>query len=83
MTKPSDTTDFHKYIYSEYGIGFDCKGQFTHPDSGTGRNKVIFGVDSSNSRHATNKPQSILVLGHDLIQKINKTRIYAKEVYSL
>ena len=30
---------------------------------------IIFEADLGNSRHATNKAQSVLVLGHGLIQK--------------
>ena len=44
---------------------------------------MIFGAESSNSRHATNKIQSILLLGHGLVQKINNTTIYAEKLYSL
>ena len=47
-----------------------------------GRNVVIFGAYSSNSKHATNKTQSILVLGHGLIQKIKNTAIIAEKTYS-
>ena len=36
----------------------------------------------SNSRHSTNKTQSVLVLGHGLIQKINDTTIYTEKMYS-
>ena len=36
----------------------------------------------SNSRYLTNKTQSVLVLGHGLIQKINNTTIYVEKVYS-
>ena len=36
----------------------------------------------SNPRHAANKTQSVLVLGHGLIQKINDTIVYAEKVYS-
>ena len=32
--------------------------------------------------HATNKTQSVLVLGHGLIQKIIDTRISAEKMYS-
>ena len=32
VTKPGDTTDPEKYIYSGYGISFDRTGQFTHSD---------------------------------------------------
>ena len=35
-----------------------------------------------NFTHETNKTQSVLVLGHGLIQKINDTTIYAEKIYS-
>ena len=35
----------------------------------------------SNSRHKTNKTQSVLILGHGLTQKINDTAIYAEKMY--
>ena len=44
VTKPGDTTDTDKYIYSGYGLGFDSKSQFTHPQGGMARNIIIFGV---------------------------------------
>ena len=34
------------------------------------------------SRHTTYKTQSVLVLGHSLIQNINDTTIYAEKMYS-
>ena len=43
-----------------------------HPDGGNGKNVIIFGADLSNSIHATNKPQSVLILDHGLL-KINNT----------
>ena len=46
------------------------------------RNITIFGVDSPNSVHATNKTQNILILGHGLTQKINNTTIYVENMYS-
>ena len=46
------------------------------------RNIVIFGIDSSNLAHATNKTQNILILGHGLTQKVNNTTIYAEKMYS-
>ena len=82
MTKPGDTTDSHKYIYSGSVFGFDHSGRFTYRDGGTGSNVVIFGADSSDSIHATNKIQSMLVLGHVLVQKINNTIIYAEKMHS-
>ena len=69
VTKPGDTTDCHKYIYSGHGIGFDRTGLSAHPNGGAGRNVVMFGSESSNSIHATNKTQRILLLGHGLVQK--------------
>ena len=44
------------------------------------RNVIIFGSDLSNSiKHATNKTQSVLVLGRGIIQKINDITIYAEK----
>ena len=83
--KIANTTnsDTDKWKYSGYGIGFDLNDSFTHPDDRKdAKNVIIFGADLSNSRHATNKAQSVLVLGHGLIQKINDTTIYAKRMYS-
>ena len=82
VTKPGDTTDTDKYIYSGYGFGFDSSGQFSHPQGGMARNIMIFGVDLSNSVHAANKTQNILILGHGLTQKVNNTTIYAEKIYS-
>ena len=82
MTKLGDTTGTEKYIYSGYGLGFDSTGQFSHPQGGMARNIIIFGVDLSNSVHATNKTQNILILGRGLTQKLNNTAIYAEKMYS-
>ena len=82
MTEPGDTTDTDKYICSGYGLGFDSTGQFSHAQGGMARNRIIFGVNSSKSVHATNKTQNILILGHGLTQKVNNTTIYAEKTYS-
>ena len=79
MTKPGDTTDTDKCIYSGYGLGFDSTGQFSHPQGGNARNIIIFGLNSSNSVHSTNKTQNILILGHGLTQKVNNTTIYVEK----
>ena len=78
MTKPGDTTDTDKYIYSGYGLGFESTGQFSHPQGGMARNIIIFGVDLSNSVHATKK-KNILILGHGLTQKVNNTQFMQKK----
>ena len=57
-------------------------GQFIHPQGGMAKNIIIFGVNSSNSVHATNKTQNILIPGHGLTQKANNTTIYAEKMYS-
>ena len=82
MTKPGDTTDTDKYIYSGYGFGFDSAGQFTHSQGRMDRNIIIFGVNSSNTVHTTNKTKRILMLGHGLTQEVNNTTIYAEKMYS-
>ena len=59
-------SDTDKWQYSGYGVGFDSTGSFTHPDRGNGKNVIIFGPDLCNYRHANNKTQSVLVLGHGI-----------------
>ena len=68
-------TDPDKFTYSGYGIEFDYTGIFTHPKGDIARNVIIFGADMSDSVHASNKAQNILVLGKAFIQKINNTTI--------
>ena len=68
--------------YQCHGIGFDSTGTFTHPNGGTGKYVIIFGVDMTNSKHASNKTKDVLVLGRGLIQKIDDTTIYAEKKYS-
>ena len=80
-SRPNDTTDPDKYIYSGYGIGFDHTGVFTHPEGNLARNVIIFGADMSGSVHASNKTQNILELGKAFIQKINNTTIHAEKMY--
>ena len=75
-------SDTDKWQYSSYSIEFYLTGSLTHPDGGNGKNVIIFGADLSNSIHETNKIQSVLVLVHVLIQKINDTTIYAEKMYS-
>ena len=72
-------TDIDKYKYSGYGIGFDSRGIFSHPNGGLGKNFIIFGADMSSSAHANNKTRSILFLGKDFIQGIDNTTIYAEK----
>ena len=55
--KLTKNSDFDKYTYSGYGIGFDSRGRY----GGYGRNVIIFGADISSSSHVNNKTRSILV----------------------
>ena len=80
--KLTKNSDIDKYKYSEYGIRFDSRGSFSHPSGENGKNVIIFGADSSNSVHANNKVNNILVLGKDFIQGINSTTIYVERMYS-
>ena len=79
MTKNADTGI---YKYQTHGIGFDLTGTLTHPDGvgggGVGENVIILGVDMTNSKHANNKTEDVLVLGQGLIQKTDDTTIYAE-----
>ena len=83
ITKNTDTS---KYNYKGYDICFDEGGQFGHTITEGGfshttnaRNVLIFGADMSFSVHATNRANHIYVMGKELIQGINGTRIYAEK----
>ena len=59
MTK---NADIDKHRYSAYGTGFDRHGFFSHPNGGTGRNVIVFGVDMSSSTQIDDRKKDILVL---------------------
>ena len=82
VARPNNTKDPDNFIYSGWGIGFDHTGTFTHPGGGIARNVIIFGVDMSESVHASNKTKDFLVLGKGRIQMIEKTTVYAEKMYS-
>ena len=42
--KLTKNADVNKYKYSGYGIGFDGKGDFSHPTGSFGNNAMIFRV---------------------------------------
>ena len=75
--------DIDQYKYSDCGIGFDRKGEFSFGSRRFGKNCIIFGADMSSSSHANNKRNNILVLGKDFVQGINGTTIYAEKFYSI
>ena len=79
--RPNNTKDPDNSIYSGWGIGFDRNGTFGHPEGGTARNVMIFGIDMSGSVYVSNKTKDFLVLGRGLIQLIEKTTIYAEKLY--
>ena len=66
--------DIDQYKYSGYGIAFDRKGEFSFGNTGFGRNCIMFGADLTNSSHANNRKNSILVLGNDFAQGLNNKR---------
>ena len=75
--------DIDQYKYSGYGIGFDRKGEFSFGSNGFGRNVITWGVNMSSSVHANNRTKNTLVLGKDLLQRLDKTTIYAEKLYSI
>ena len=77
----TSTKDPQKHNYSGYGIAFSSI-TFKHPDTGgTGKNIIIFGVNTENFEKENNKKQSIMVLGYRSV-KINDTDIYAEKSYT-
>ena len=79
--KLTKTADVDQYKNSGYGIGFDRNGEFTF-GNGLSRNVIVFGVDLTNSSHANNKT-NILVLGKDFTQEINGATLYTENLDSI
>ena len=75
--------DIDQYKYSGYGIGFHRKGEFSFGSRGFGRNCVIFGEDLTNSSHANNRKNNLLVPGKEFTQGVNGTTIYAEQLYKI
>ena len=81
--KLTKNADISKYKYSEYGIGFDGKGAFSHPSGKFGNNAIISEVDMGSSVHVDNKKKDILILGEGLTQVIDDTILTAEKMYSI
>ena len=69
------------YKYEGCGICFDGESSFSFDNRIDAKNVIIFGVNTSNSSHSTNKTQNIYGLGKDFVQGINNTTIYAEKIY--
>ena len=69
------------YKYEGYGTCFDGEFSFSFGNRIDAKNVIIFGVNTINSSHSTNKPQNIYVLGKDFVQGKNNTTIYAEKIY--
>ena len=88
MQITKDATDNSKYNYKGYGICFDERSQFGHAiteggfaHTTNGRNVLIFGVGMSFSVRATNRTNSIYVMGDGLTQGIHDTTLYVEKNY--
>ena len=53
--KLAKNADLDKCVYSDYGVGFDSRSEFSLPDASADKNVVIFGIDISSSVHVDNK----------------------------
>ena len=73
--KLTKNSDIDKYKYSDYGIGFDSKGTFSHP---SGR----IGADMSSSAHPNDKTKNILILGEGFIQGLDDTALFRKDIFN-
>ena len=78
ITKNANTLH---YKYEGYGIGFDGESSFSFGNRTDAKNVIIFGVNTSNSSHLTNKTQNIYVLGKKFFQGMNNKTIYAEKIY--
>ena len=72
------TTNFDKYEFSGYGIGFDAPASFSLTNgSEFGKNVIIFGAAMSSSLHIDNRRKDILVLGKGPAQGLGVCSIHS------
>ena len=60
--KIAKNADLNKYVYTDCGIGFDSRSEFSLPDSSLGKNVILIEVDMSSCVHIDNKEKDTLVL---------------------
>ena len=79
--KLSKNADINKYGYSGYRIEFDWCRSVSFPDTGLGRNAIIFGVYMSSSTKINNREKDILILGKGPTQGLEHTISAEKNVF--
>ena len=82
ITRKRNTSIF-KYV--GYGIFFDEGSNFSFGNRINTKNVIILGCAATNSLHANNKKNNIIVLGKDFIQGLatdgSRNTIYADKIY--
>ena len=63
--------DLDKYLYTNYGIGFDSGSEFSLPDGSASKNVIIFGVDMNSSVNIDNKKKDIFILGEGPTRRLD------------
>ena len=74
--------DLHKYKYSSYGIGFDCRLELLFANGSMEKN-IIFGANMSSSVHIDGRNKNILVFGEGPTQVLDNSTIKAKAKYPI
>ena len=52
----------YKYKFSDYGLGFDSRSEFSFTDGSIGKNAIISGADMCSYVHIDNKKKDFLFL---------------------
>ena len=74
--------DIDLYKYFGYRIGFDRKGFLSHASWKTGKNVIIFRVETSSTTRIDNRKKDILILGKGPTQGLKPT-LSAEKMYSI
>ena len=73
--------NIEKYKYSEYGIEFDSRSEFSFTDGSFGKNVIVFGAAMTSSVHIDNNEKDILILGRGPAQGLDDTTLTAEAIY--
>ena len=75
--KKKKNKDPDDYVYTRFGIVFDSKSTFSHSDGTDAHNVIVFGGDSSQSIHNSNKlAENVFILGKGVSRSYISNKFY-------
>ena len=82
LVKLAKNVDPDKYVYTDYGIGFNSRSEISLPGGSVGKNVIAFGADMSSSLHISYKEKDILIPGKSPTQGLDDTTLTTSSIFN-